>query len=80
MIFSPKHRLLFEQVVIEWIVLPEWQVIWEDFLGFQIETLIHRTGWERVVAKLFSINSKLVNKFYMNFNLSIDEPSLDNEY
>lgn len=55
-------------------------MILEDFPGFEIETLIHSVGWDKVIAKPFAIYPTLIQEFYRNFNFSIDEPDTDHEH
>ncbi|CAA3027587.1 Hypothetical predicted protein [Olea europaea subsp. europaea] len=53
------------KVVSNWTVLPEREVILDDFQNFEIKTLIHRAGWEKLSGKR-PYKGKTKNRHYPN--------------
>lgn len=47
----------------------------DDFLGFELITLVQIFEWEKVVERTHPVYEGLVKKFYANFNNEIDIPS-----
>lgn len=62
----------YENIVSRWTVTPERAVKLEDFLDFELTTLVHNCGWCKVVEQPHRIYELLVGKFCANFNTEID--------
>lgn len=65
----------YSTIISHWALLPKRPVKLDDFLGFELITLVQIFEWEKVVERTHPVYEGLVKKFYANFNNEIDIPS-----
>lgn len=70
----------YSNIVSHWAILAERSIKLKDFLGFELVTLAHYCGWDKLVEQPHPMYEGLVREFYANFNIEIDTPGSTHQH
>lgn len=64
----------YSNIISHWALLPGTPIKLDDFVEFELVTLVENFGLEKVVERPHPLYESLVLEFYTNFNTDIDTP------